>query len=73
MPWLMPVAAVLVALDQTIIAPALGAITGEQDDGSYFSLDSPFGDWFGHHVLAGLGISVGFQLGIVVVQAVLAQ
>lgn len=38
-----------------------------------FSLDSPIRVWFGYQVLAGLGIGVGFQLGILVVQAVLPQ
>lgn len=38
-----------------------------------FSLDSPTRVWFGYQVLAGLGIGVGFQLGILVVQAVLPQ
>lgn len=38
-----------------------------------FSLDSPLRVWFGYQVLAGLGIGVGFQLGILVVQAVLPQ
>lgn len=37
------------------------------------SLDSPLRVWFGYQVLAGLGIGVGFQLGILVVQAVLPQ
>ncbi|KAK7719344.1 hypothetical protein SLS63_010093 [Diaporthe eres] len=31
------------------------------------------GVWFGYQVLAGLGVGVGFQLGILVVQAVLPQ
>lgn len=38
-----------------------------------FSLDSPLRVWFGYQVLAGLGIGVGFQLGILVVQAVLPR
>lgn len=38
-----------------------------------FTLDSPLRVWFGYQVLAGLGIGVGFQLGILVVQAVLPQ
>lgn len=38
-----------------------------------FSLDSPIRVWFGYQVLAGLGVGVGFQLGILVVQAVLPQ
>ncbi|KAL1847639.1 hypothetical protein Daus18300_013899 [Diaporthe australafricana] len=38
-----------------------------------FSLDSPLRVWFGYQVLTGLGIGVGFQLGILVVQAVLPQ
>lgn len=38
-----------------------------------FSLDTPLRAWFGYQVLAGLGIGVGFQLGILVVQAVLPQ
>ncbi|KAK3316233.1 major facilitator superfamily domain-containing protein [Apodospora peruviana] len=33
-----------------------------------FSLDSPFRVWFGYQVLAGLGIGVGFQVGVLVVQ-----
>ncbi|KAF3761297.1 MFS general substrate transporter [Cryphonectria parasitica EP155] len=36
-----------------------------------FALDSPVRVWLGYQVLAGLGIGVGFQLGILVVQAVL--
>ncbi|KAI3395209.1 hypothetical protein diail_1635 [Diaporthe ilicicola] len=38
-----------------------------------FTLDSPLRVWFGYQVLAGLGVGVGFQLGILVVQAVLPQ
>lgn len=33
-----------------------------------FSLDSPLRVWFGYQVLAGLGIGVGFQTGVLVVQ-----
>ncbi|KAK0742338.1 major facilitator superfamily domain-containing protein [Apiosordaria backusii] len=36
-----------------------------------FSLDTPFRAWFGYQVLAGLGIGVGFQTGVLVVQNVL--
>lgn len=36
-----------------------------------FSLDSPMRVWFGYQVLAGLGIGVGFQIGVLVVQAIL--
>ena len=31
-------------------------------------LTAPFGEWFGYQVLAGLGIGVGFQTGVLVVQ-----
>ncbi|KAK4166379.1 putative HC-toxin efflux carrier [Cladorrhinum sp. PSN259] len=33
-----------------------------------FDLDTPFSQWFGYQVLAGLGIGVGFQTGVLVVQ-----
>ncbi|SPQ26996.1 770aff45-55b9-455e-916d-ad9c0db39ba7 [Thermothielavioides terrestris] len=33
-----------------------------------FSLDSPFRVWFGYQVLTGLGVGVGFQTGVLVVQ-----
>ncbi|EGS19608.1 uncharacterized protein CTHT_0040870 [Thermochaetoides thermophila DSM 1495] len=33
-----------------------------------FEIDSPFRVWFGYQVLAGLGIGVGFQTGVLVVQ-----
>ncbi|KAK0707528.1 major facilitator superfamily domain-containing protein [Lasiosphaeris hirsuta] len=33
-----------------------------------FQLDSPFRVWFGYQVIAGLGIGVGFQVGVLVVQ-----
>ncbi|KAK3350008.1 major facilitator superfamily domain-containing protein [Lasiosphaeria hispida] len=33
-----------------------------------FSLDSPLRVWFGYQVIAGLGIGVGFQVGVLVVQ-----
>lgn len=33
-----------------------------------FGLDSPFRVWFGYQVIAGLGIGVGFQTGVLVVQ-----
>ncbi|KAK4232497.1 putative transporter [Podospora fimiseda] len=33
-----------------------------------FDLDTPFSQWFGYQVLAGLGIGVGFQAGVLVVQ-----
>ncbi|KAH6640590.1 major facilitator superfamily domain-containing protein [Chaetomium tenue] len=33
-----------------------------------FSLDSPLRIWFGYQVIAGLGIGVGFQTGVLVVQ-----
>ncbi|KAG7286180.1 hypothetical protein NEMBOFW57_008485 [Staphylotrichum longicolle] len=33
-----------------------------------FALDSPLRVWFGYQVLAGLGIGVGFQTGVLVVQ-----
>ena len=36
-----------------------------------FSITTPVGKWFGYQVLAGLGIGVGFQGGVVVVQTVL--
>ncbi|KAK4180259.1 major facilitator superfamily domain-containing protein [Triangularia setosa] len=36
-----------------------------------FSLDTPFRAWFGYQVLAGLGIGVGFQTGVLVVQNVM--
>jgi hypothetical protein len=36
-----------------------------------FSLTTSFSAWFGYQVLAGLGIGVGFQSGILVVQTVL--
>lgn len=38
-----------------------------------YTLDPPLGAWLGYQVLAGLGIGVGFQLGILVVQAVLPR
>ncbi|KUI69640.1 Putative HC-toxin efflux carrier TOXA [Cytospora mali] len=37
------------------------------------TLDSPLRAWFGYQVLAGLGVGVGFQLAILVVQAVLPR
>lgn len=36
-----------------------------------FSLDSPIAVWLGYQVLCGLGVGVGFQLGVLVVQNVL--
>lgn len=36
-------------------------------------LESPMAAWFGYQVIAGLGIGVGFQLAILVVQAVLPR
>lgn len=36
-----------------------------------FGLDTPVAQWFGYQVIAGLGIGVGFQGGILVVQTVL--
>ncbi|KAK3995905.1 putative HC-toxin efflux carrier [Cladorrhinum sp. PSN332] len=36
-----------------------------------FDLDTPFSQWFGYQVLAGLGIGVGFQTGVLVVQNVM--
>ncbi|KAF8866717.1 putative MFS toxin efflux pump [Acephala macrosclerotiorum] len=36
-----------------------------------FGLDTTFGQWFGYQVLAGAGIGVGFQGGIITVQTVL--
>lgn len=36
-----------------------------------FSLTTSFSAWFGYQVLAGLGIGVGFQSGVIVVQTVL--
>ncbi|KAK0672086.1 major facilitator superfamily domain-containing protein [Cercophora samala] len=36
-----------------------------------FSLSTPFSAWFGYQVLAGLGIGVGFQTGVLVVQNVM--
>lgn len=57
--------------------PSLAGATHEADTANRmittFSLDSPLRVWFGYQVLAGLGIGVGFQLGILVVQAVLPQ
>lgn len=38
-----------------------------------FTLDSPTSVWLGYQVLAGLGVGVGFQLGVLVVQNVLPQ
>lgn len=38
---------------------------------STLALHSPTAAWFGYQVVAGLGVGVGFQLGILVVQAVL--
>lgn len=38
-----------------------------------FSLDSPLRVWFGYQVLCGLGIGVGFQTGVLVVQNVMPQ
>lgn len=38
-----------------------------------FTLDSPISVWLGYQVLAGLGVGVGFQLGVLVVQNVLPQ
>lgn len=37
-----------------------------------FNLDTPFSQWFGYQVLAGLGIGVGFQTGVLVVQNTMA-
>lgn len=34
---------------------------------------SPMREWFGYQVLAGLGIGVGFQIGVLVIQTVLPQ
>ena len=36
-----------------------------------YSIDTPFPKWFGYQVLAGSGVGVGFQGGIIVVQTVL--
>ena len=36
-----------------------------------FSVDSPLRIWFGYQVIAGLGIGIGFQTGIMVVQNVM--
>lgn len=36
-----------------------------------FSLTTPLSQWFGYQVLAGLGIGVGFQGGVVTIQTVL--
>jgi hypothetical protein len=36
-----------------------------------YDVDTPFRNWFGYQVLAGAGVGVGFQGGIVVVQTVL--
>lgn len=36
-----------------------------------FSLDTPIRQWFGYQVIAGLGVGVGFQSGVLVVQTVL--
>jgi hypothetical protein len=36
-----------------------------------FTLDTPLSQWFGYQVLAGLGIGMGFQTGVLVVQNVL--
>lgn len=38
-----------------------------------FTLDSPTAAWLGYQVLAGLGVGVGFQLGVLVVQNVLPR
>ncbi|KAI9824734.1 MAG: hypothetical protein M1832_001560 [Thelocarpon impressellum] len=37
-----------------------------------YSIDMPFGRWFGYQVLAGAGIGIGFQAPITAVQTVLA-
>lgn len=36
-----------------------------------YDVDTPFGKWFGYQILAGSGVGVGFQGGIIVVQTVL--
>ncbi|KAI1380392.1 MFS general substrate transporter [Hypoxylon crocopeplum] len=36
-------------------------------------LHTPFGQWFGYQVLDGLGVGVGFQAGVVVVQNVVSK
>lgn len=38
-----------------------------------FGLNTPLRTWLGYQVIAGLGIGIGFQLGVVVVQNVLPQ
>lgn len=38
-----------------------------------FTISTPLRQWFGYQVLAGLGVGVGFQSGIVVVQTVLPR
>lgn len=38
-----------------------------------FTLNTPLRIWLGYQIIAGLGVGVGFQLGIVVVQTILPQ
>ena len=54
----------IVILCMSLFAIGSGLITT-------FSITTPLSHWFGFQVLAGLGIGVGFQTGVVVVQTVL--
>lgn len=54
----------LMMLSMALFAIGAGLITT-------YNIDTPFAKWFGYQILAGSGVGVGFQGGIVVVQTVL--
>lgn len=56
-----------------VVLPSMVLFTAGAGMITTFTLDSPTSVWLGYQVLAGLGIGVGFQLGVLVVQNVLPQ
>lgn len=54
----------IMMLSMALFATGAGLITT-------YNIDTPFAKWFGYQVLAGSGVGVGFQGGILVVQTVL--
>lgn len=56
-----------------VVLPSMVLFTVGSGMITTFTLDSPIGMWLGYQVLAGLGIGVGFQLSVLVVQNVLPQ
>lgn len=56
-----------------IVLPSMVLLTVGAGMITTFQLDSPTGVWLGYQVLTGLGIGVGFQLGVLVVQNVLPR